>query len=145
MPSTQQHMESTSVPDQMAGSSTSPVSEPRQRYTRLSSRTCCLLMTQQLQRTPMMNSSHWWTAYHRSVSVLRTDHQSEGDEHPGTGHYRSLSSTTTNSILSDSSPTQVPSSLTTYPRTQRSTRGFGRQLQLSLVSRLEYEKDPSCL
>ena len=50
--------ESTFVPDQMAGSSTSPVSEPRQRFARFSSGTCCLLMTQQLWPTPRRNSSH---------------------------------------------------------------------------------------
>ena len=48
MPSTQQLKESTFVPDQMAGSSTSLVSEPRQRYARFSSGTCCLLMMQSL-------------------------------------------------------------------------------------------------
>ena len=44
----------------MAGSSTSPVSEPRHilRYARFSSGKFCLLMTQQLRPTPMMNSSH---------------------------------------------------------------------------------------
>ena len=44
--------------DQMAGSSTSLVSEPRQRYARFSSGTCCLLMMQQLRPTPRRNSSH---------------------------------------------------------------------------------------
>ena len=58
MHSRQQQKESTFVPDQMAGSSTSPVSEPRQRYGRFSSGTCCLLMTQQLWPTPTRNSSH---------------------------------------------------------------------------------------
>ena len=43
---------------QMTGSSTSPVSEPRQRYARISSGTCCLLMTQQLRPTLMRNSCH---------------------------------------------------------------------------------------
>ena len=62
-----QQKESTFVPDQMAGSSTSPVSEPRQRYARLLSVTCCLLMTQQLWPTLRRNSSHWWTAPHRPV------------------------------------------------------------------------------
>ena len=42
MPSTQQQEESTFVPDHMAGSSTSPVSELRQRYARFSSGTCML-------------------------------------------------------------------------------------------------------
>ena len=65
MHSTQQHKEYASVLDQMAGSSTSPVSEPIQRYTRFSSGTCCLLMTQQLWPTPWRNSSHWWIASHR--------------------------------------------------------------------------------
>ena len=41
----------------MVGSSTSPISEPRQSYARLSSGTCCLLMTQQLRPTPRRNSS----------------------------------------------------------------------------------------
>ena len=35
--------------------------------------------------------------------------------------------------------------LTTSPWTQRSTRGLGRQLQLSPVSRLECGQAPSCL
>ena len=46
------------VPDQMAGSSTSHVSELRQIYARFSSGTCCLLMMQQLRPTPRRNSSH---------------------------------------------------------------------------------------
>ena len=50
---------------------------------------------------------------------------------------RLLPSTTTNLMLSASSPTSAPPSLTTSPWTQRSTRGLGRQRQLSLVSRLE--------
>ena len=58
MPSTQQQNESTFVPDQMAGSSTSPVSALRQRYARFKSGTRCLLMTQQLRPTPRRNSSH---------------------------------------------------------------------------------------
>ena len=45
MPSSQQQKESTFIPDQMAGSSTSPVSEPIQRYAKFSSGTCCLLIT----------------------------------------------------------------------------------------------------
>ena len=44
MPSTQQQKGSTFVLAQMACSSTSPVSEPRQRYARFSSGTCCLLV-----------------------------------------------------------------------------------------------------
>ena len=44
--------------DIMTASSTSPVSEPRQRSVRISSGTCCLLMTQQLRLTPRRNSSH---------------------------------------------------------------------------------------
>ena len=52
-------------------------------------------------------------------------------------HCQSLPSTTMNSMLSASSPTSAPPSLTTSPWTQRSTRGLGRQLQLSFVSRLE--------
>ena len=44
MHSTQQQKESTFIPDQMAGSSTLPVSEPRQRYARFSSWTCRLLI-----------------------------------------------------------------------------------------------------
>ncbi len=46
-------------------------------------------------------------------------------------HRRSLPSTTRNSMLSASSPTSAPPSLTTSPSTQRYTRGLGRQLQLS--------------
>ena len=52
-------------------------------------------------------------------------------------HRRSLEFTTTNSMLSASSPTSAPPSLTTSHWTQRSTRGLGRELQLSLVARLE--------
>ena len=52
-------------------------------------------------------------------------------------HRRSLAFTTTNSMLSASSPTSAPPSLTTSHWTQRSARGLGRQLQLSLVARLE--------
>ena len=44
-------------------------------------------------------------------------------------HRRSLSSTTTNSMLSASSPTAAPPSLTTSPWTQRSIRGLGRRLK----------------
>ena len=79
---------------------------------------------------------------------LRTDHQSEEDECPGTGHdkhRRLLAFTTTNSMLPASSPTSAPPSLTTSHWTQRSTRGLGRQLQLSLVARLECGHAPSCL
>ena len=60
-------------------------------------------------------------------------------------HRRSLAFTTTNSMLSASSPTSAPPSLTTSHWTQRSTRGLGRQLQLSLVARLECGQAPSCL
>ena len=42
-------------------------------------------------------------------------------------HCRSLPSTTTNLMLSASSPMSAPPSLTTSPWTQRSTRGLGRQ------------------
>ena len=62
-----------------------------------------------------------------------------------TKHCQSLPSTTMNSMLSASSPTSAPPLLTTSPWTQRSTRGLGRQLQLSLVSRLECGQAPSCL
>ena len=50
----------TFVPDQMAGSSTSPVSKPRQKCATLqgSHQTLCWLMTQQLPPTPRRNSSH---------------------------------------------------------------------------------------
>ena len=41
-----------------SGCSTSLVSEPRQRHTRFSSGTCCLLMMQQLRPTPKRSSSH---------------------------------------------------------------------------------------
>ena len=40
--------------------------------------------------------------------------------------------------------TSVPPSLTTSPWAQRSTRGLGRYLQLSHVSRLECGQSPSC-
>ena len=60
-------------------------------------------------------------------------------------HRRSLAFTTMNSMLSASSPTSAPPSLTTSHWTQRSTRGLGRQLQLSLVARLECGQAPSCL
>ena len=60
-------------------------------------------------------------------------------------HRRSLAFTTTNSMLSASSPTSAPPSLTTSHWTHRSTRGLGRQLQLSLVARLECGQAPSCL
>ena len=55
-------------------------------------------------------------------------------------HRRSLSLTTTNSMLFASSATSAPPSLTTSPWTQISTRGLGRQLQLSLVVRLKCGK-----
>ena len=131
----------------MAGSSTSPVSEPRQRYARFSSETCCLLMTQQLRLTPRTYSRHWCTASHRPVRT--------SDWPPAwrrriswdriQKHRRSLALTTMNSMLSASSPTSAPPSLITSPWTQRSTRGLGRQLQLSLVSRLECGQAPTCL
>ena len=49
-------------------------------------------------------------------------------------HRRSLPSTTMSSMLSASSPTSAPPSLTTSPWTLGSTRGLGRQLQLPPVS-----------
>ena len=58
---------------------------------------------------------------------------------------RLLSFTTTNSMMSVSSPTATPPSLTTSHWTQRSSRGLGRLLQLSLVARLECGQAPSCL
>ena len=60
-------------------------------------------------------------------------------------HRRLLAFTITNSMLSASSPTSAPQSPTTSLWTQRSTRGLGRQLQLSLVARLECGQAPSCL
>ena len=48
-------------------------------------------------------------------------------------------------MLSASSPISAPPSLTTSHWTQRSTRGLGRQLQLSLVARLECGEALSCL
>ena len=48
-------------------------------------------------------------------------------------HHRSLAFTTTNSMLSASSPTSAPPSLTTSLWTQRSTRGLGRQLRTARV------------
>ena len=60
-------------------------------------------------------------------------------------HRQSLAFTTTNSMLSASSPTAAPPSLTPSHWTQKSTRGLGRQLQLSLVARLECGQAPSCL
>ena len=147
MHSTQQLKESTFVPDQMAGSSTALVSEPRQTYARFSSRTCCLLMMHQLRPTPRRNSSHWWTASHSHVRT--SDWPSVWRRRMSWGrsqkHCQSLPSTTMNSMLSASSPTSAPPSLTTSHWTQRSTRGLGRQLQLSLVSRLECGQAPSCL
>ena len=131
----------------MAGYLTSPISEPRQRYARFSSGTCCLLITQQLRPTPKRNISHWWTASHRPVrtsdwpSVWRR-RISWDRTHK---HRRSLAFTITNSMLSASSPTSAPQSPTTSLWTQRSTRGLGRQLQLSLVARLECGQGPSCL
>ena len=50
-----------------------------------------------------------------------------------------------NSMLSDNSPTSAPPSLTTSPWTHKSTRGLGRQLQFSLVSRLECGQASRCL
>ena len=60
-------------------------------------------------------------------------------------HRRSLALTTTNLMMCASSRTSAPPSLTTSLWTQRSTRGLGRQLQLSLVARLECGQAPSCL
>ena len=60
-------------------------------------------------------------------------------------HRRSLAFTITNSMLSASSPTSAPQSPTTSLWTQRSTRGLGRPLQLSLVARLECGQCPSYL
>ena len=86
----------------MAGSSKSPVSEPIQRYAKLSSGTCCLLMTQQLQPIPRRNSSQWWTASHRPVrtsnlpSVWRRRMSWDRTQK----HRWSLPSTTTNSMMS---------------------------------------------
>ena len=60
-------------------------------------------------------------------------------------HRRSLAFMTSNSMLSASSPTAAPPSLTTSHWTQRSTRGLGRQLQFSLVARLECGQAPICL
>ena len=131
----------------MTGSSTSPVSDPIQSYARISSGTCCLLMTQQLPPTPRRNSCHWWTASHRPVrtsdwpSVWRR-RMSWDRTHK---HRRSLAFTTTNSMLSASSPTSAPPSLITSHWRQRSTRWLGRQLQLSLLSRLNCGQAPSCL
>ena len=112
MHSTQQHVESTSVPDQMAGSSTSPVSELRQMYARFSPGTCCLLTTQQLRPTPRRHSSHWWTASHRPArtsdrpSVWRGRMSWDRTQK----HRRSLPSTTMNSMLSASSSISSPPS-----------------------------------
>ena len=131
----------------MTCSSTSPVSEPRQRCARISSGTCCLLMTQQLRPTPKRNSSHWQTASHRPVrtsdwpSVWRR-RMSWDRTHK---HRRSKAFTTTNSMMSASSPTSVPPSLTMSHWAQTATRWLGRQLQLSLVARLECGQAPSCL
>ena len=131
----------------MTGSSTSPVSEPRQRYARISSGTCCLLMTQQFRPTPRRNSCHWWTASHWPVrtsdwpSVWRRRISWDWT----LKHRLSLAFTTTNSMLSASSPTSAPPSLTTSHWTQRSTKGLGRQLQLSLVAWLESGQAPSYL
>ena len=60
-------------------------------------------------------------------------------------HRRSLAFTTTNSMMFASSPTSAPPSLTTSHWTQISTRGLWRQLQLSLVARLECGQAQSCL
>ena len=131
----------------MADYSTSPISEPRQTHVRFSSGTCCLLITQQLQPTPRRNSSYWWTASHMPVrtsawpSVWRR-RMSWDRTHK---HRRSLAFTITNSMLSASSPTSAPQSPTTSLWTQRSTRGSARQLQLSLVARLECGQGTSCL
>ena len=114
----------------MTGSSTSPVSEPRQMYARISSGTCCLLMTQQLQPTPRRNSRHWWAA--SNMHVRTSDWPSVWRRrNPDT---RSLPSTTTNSNLSVSSPTSAPPWIV-----------LDRQLQLWLVSRLECGQAPDCL
>ena len=61
--------ETNFVPAQMRGSSTSPVSESRERYARISSGTSCLLMTQQLRPTPRRNSCHRWAASHMPVRI----------------------------------------------------------------------------
>ena len=97
--------------------------------------------------TPRRNSSHGWTASLRPVrtsdwpSVWRRRMSWDRTQK----HRRSLPSTTRNSMLSASSPTSAPPSLTTSPSTQRYTRGLGRQLQLSPVSRIACGQAPSCL
>ena len=51
-------------PAQMAGYLTSPISEPRQRYARFSSGTCCLLITQQNQNQNQ-NQNRFIRSYYR--------------------------------------------------------------------------------
>ena len=112
----------------MVGSSTLSASRPRQRYAMFSSGTCSMLMTQQLRPTP--GGTRFIDGMLLTcMQGLRTDHQSEAQP--------VITIETMNSMLSVSSPNSGPPSLTISPWTQRSTRGLGRQLQLSPVSQLE--------
>ena len=92
------------VPAQMAGSLTMPVLEPRQRYARFSSGTCCFqsLMDCVSQACKDFGLTINWC---------------EEDECPGTGspqkHHRSLALTTANSMLSASSPNSAVGSTIT--------------------------------
>ena len=58
-------------------------------------------------------------------------------------HRRSLPSTTTNSMLSASSPTSAPPSLTTSPWTQRSTRELAASSLARLTARMWTNPKPS--
>ena len=149
MPSIQQLKESTFVPDQMTGSSTSPVSELRQRTKvrkvlvrdmLFADDAAVATHTQEELQSLMDCFSQACKDFGLTISLKRRMSWDRTQK-----HCRPLPSTTTNLMLSASSPTSSPPSLTTSPWTQRSTRGLGRQRQLSLVSRLECGHAPSCL
>ena len=110
---------------------TSPASEPKQKCGMPSPDQCCLLITWQLRPTHSWNSSRCQTASHRHArtSGWPSAWRKRTSWQRSQRHRQSSPSTTANSKPAPPSPT-------TSRWTHRSTRGSGRQLQLSPASLL---------
>lgn len=71
MPSAREHRASTFTPDRTTGCFISHASSPKQKYTRLSTETCCLRMLPLSQPPHKRSSRPWWFASLKTAGTLR--------------------------------------------------------------------------
>ena len=132
-------------PDQVAGFSILAASEPRQRFVKPSSGTCCLPTMQQWQPTPSRSCRPWSTISLRPRTI--SDYPSVWRRQTSWDRIQwncqPSPSMTMSSMLLNSSHISAPPSLTTSPWTLRSIGGLGRQPQHLLASLHECGPTPN--